>query len=198
MMKETKKNEQIKNLFIHTVSLALLGVIICIAACSTTGTSNRASPATSVEPATLTITGLDKYVGNYIVARMIGDGKDNIVATADIGTESYYGQGYPAIGGLIENGSITLPVWEITSEGDFDDSGERVPLYTHEKAPYTGNNTLSLSIDIWEKGPGIFTGLTHQYNSIAICAVTVTFNNGSAKIAFVPDEEWERLRKELE
>jgi hypothetical protein len=129
---------------------------------------------------------------------MSGAGKDNIVAAADIGTESFYGQGYPAIGGLIENGSITLPVWEIRSKGDSDDTGERVPSYTHEKAPYTGNDTLSLSIDIWEKGPGIFTNLTHQYNSIAISAVKVKFNNGSAKIAFVPNAEWEKLRKELE
>jgi hypothetical protein len=158
-----------------------------VAACSTTGTATS-----TTQPATLTITGLDNYVGNYIVARMSGDGKDNIVAAADIGAESFYAQGYPAIGGLIEKGSTTLPVWEITSEGEpYDDN-------THEKALYTGNDTLYLLINIWEDGPGIFTELTHQYNSIAICAVTATFKNGSAKIAFVPDEEWERLRKELE
>jgi hypothetical protein len=184
-----------KNLVKLIGIIAIVAVIgFTMASCSTTGTPSRAP---SSVPATLTITGLGNYAGNYIVARMSGNGKDNIVAAADIDTESFYGQGYPAIGGLIENGSITLPVWEIRSEGVFDDSGERVPSYTHEKAPYTGNDTLTLNLDIWEKGPGIFTGLTHQYNSIAICAVTVKFNNGSAKIAFVPDAEWERLRAEL-
>jgi hypothetical protein len=80
--------------------VAVIGVTMAV--CSTTGTANRGDPAPSNAPATLTITGLDNYAGNYIVARMSGNDKDNIVAAADIGTESYYAQGYPAIGGLIE------------------------------------------------------------------------------------------------
>jgi hypothetical protein len=155
---------------------ALVAVIVFTAACSTTGTT--------AEPGTLTITGLGNFAGNYICARVGGD-KDNIVAAADIGTESSYGQGYPVTGGLIENGSITLPVWEITSEGEpYED-------YTHEKTLYTGNDTLTLYINIWDDGPAFFTELGHHFNNIAFCTITVTFNNGSANIAFVADEESE-------
>jgi cytochrome c-type biogenesis protein CcmE len=154
--------------------IAIVAVIgFAVASCATTATSNV--------PATLTITGLDAYNGLYIAAEW----REEIYAAAGIVDSQDPMTRYGIqIGGVIENGSVTLPVWvasvsEILNEED---------LYPVVKERYTGSGPLDFFVRIW-KGQEVFLmGYT-----VAGGNMSVTFNNGKAErifvLSFTPDDD---------
>jgi hypothetical protein len=138
------------------------------------GSSSRASTATGTTtstpsnvPATLTITGLDAYNGLRITAETW----DDIFAAADIvDFVEPMGMASIAIGGVIENGTVILPVWETSMELNADEG-----VYDVVKKRYTGSGPLDFFVRIWE-GSEVF-----YFGSSGTGQLTVTFNNGKAE-----------------
>ena len=132
----------------------------------------------------LTITGLGDYIGYNIVAfpwiEEMGD-IDNIVAGRGVSLE---GTSIPIISEEIWVDYITLPVWDVTIEGSPMDGFDFI------STPYTGNDTLTLVIYIWEDDsyyPRFYTSVAHQYyeDQRGYGRIEVTFVNGIASVEFV-------------
>jgi len=108
----------------------------------------------------LTISGLGDYMGYNIVAYV--DGNDSIAAGDKIGGEGGFGQGVPIIGFYIYDSTIVLPVWDIDITGE-------PSAYDLESEVYTGNDTVTLIIFIWEDSsfnPMFYTGTAHHYTAL--------------------------------
>jgi hypothetical protein len=152
-------------------------IVFTMAACSirgtTTSTANRGSPAPSNEPTTLIITGLHAYNGLYISAQT----HDNIYAAAKLLDVYHHTQVGVAIGVgcVIENGSVTLPVWEVSF---FPDHEEGFTIVNKER--HTGNGSIDFWATIWE-GPEEH----HWHNTVGVGTVSVTCDNGKAEGVFI-------------
>jgi len=132
------------------------------------------APSVSVEPGTLTITGLDAYNGNFIYAEgFLVDGDDiKIVAAVDI---SGVMQMEFMKGGEIVNGSVALPVWRILG---YDNEAEDLVI---NKERYTGGDNIDFAITVWKESDSYSpNSMGSIYNRVADGALSVTFNNGIA------------------
>jgi cytochrome c-type biogenesis protein CcmE len=132
---------------------------------------------------TLTITGLDAYNGLFIA----GESQDEIFyAAADIvDVQEPMSTASIGLGGIIENGSVTLPVWETSIDLN---SIEEKGVYDVIKERYTGSGPLDFYVRIWERTEVFYPGYT-----VAGGHLSVTFNNGKAEtvlvVTYTPDDD---------
>jgi len=133
------------------------------------------------KPGTLTITGLDAYNGKYIFAY-----DQNLIAGDNIMWDfSGWGYGPVTTGCIIENGKITMPIWEVA----FPEAGSPVfdtEDYVLEKVRYSGNKSVNFIVMIWDEAP-----VYHWHYHVADGTVSVSFNKGTATGVFAEREREE-------
>jgi hypothetical protein len=157
----------------RSITLAALVAVIGfeVASCATTGTTTSTS---SNVPATLTITGLKAYNGLRIAAETW----DDIFAAADIvDFVEPMSRASIGLGGVISNGSVTLPVWETDTSTVLNREKD---VFEVAKKRYTGSGPLDFLVTIWEGTEVFYMGY-----SVARGNLTVTFKNGKAETALV-------------
>jgi hypothetical protein len=137
---------------------------------------------------TLTITGLDAYNGLRIAAETW----DDIFAAADIvDFVEPMSRASIGLGGVIRNGSVTLPVWETSTAMETTPAlnGED-DVFEVAKKRYTGSGPLDFLVTIWEGTEVFYMGYSKARGNL-----TVTFKNGKAEAVFVAtyvaDEDWD-------
>ncbi|MDR0442528.1 MAG: hypothetical protein LBH44_03880 [Treponema sp.] len=171
--------------FIVFIALATLFVFPAAASglldSSTSTTKPKSTPSKSAPSkdtqssgqGTLTITGLGEYNGRFVYTSGSGDNEKEIVG-AVVFNESP-GMMVPrcVTGGKIENGRVTLPVWQVATS-HLDDYGE----YNYTYARYAGNGASEIQVMIWEDEE-VYLGM--YTFPIADGTMSVTFKNGIAE-----------------
>ena len=158
-------------------SLKFLGIIVLaavigfsMAACKTTGGT------TEVSNPGLTITGLDKYNGMYIKAEV-----DDLVAGSRLVEDPNLRLLGNVAGAIIENGTVTLNVWVVEMDAEYDEYASDEEDWTDPRTftPYTGSGEFEFIANIWGgEGAG---EVYHYHFSVAVGNAAVKFNNGSAQ-----------------
>ena len=149
------------------------------------------------EPGTLTITGLAEYEGWYLYAVGFDDGRSaepkTVYAAVNIG-QTMMERGTEFTGGLIKNGSVSLPVWLAKyPEGDYDPD-DPPPA---EKTAYNGSDTVTLEVTLWETGhDSVWSSTLHWIDKIEVEAFRgITFTNGKARFDWNNYKEPERKQE---
>jgi len=130
--------------FFRIIALIVLtgfSIAACATNSSTSGTAAISTSSSAAGKGTITITGLDDYNGLYAYAAGI-IGETYLIAAYDV--IDVMGEELPT-GGLIENGSITLPVWETAHIWDDENSKNII-----EKKPFMGSVDGSFPLIIWD------------------------------------------------
>jgi len=151
---------------IKLITLIVLATVLIIPAFAG-GSSDKAS---AVEPAKLTITGLEEYSGFFIQAGT-HDGKIDAGSRYIEAESQMTGEMHMAMAGaVIANGSATLNVYESKSN-----------------KPYNRNGRLAFNVNIWEEGGEVY----YWHYAVASGEMTVTFSNGTAQGVFVATDNEE-------
>ena len=178
---------------IGIITLAMI-IGFSMTACGTTGTGTTGTGATETNttapsgPGTLTITGLDQFEGYYVSAAGPGEGEKSLSAASEVGPGGNQ-LGPTVTGGIIENGSVSLQVWEWLEESVETCMETELTTYTFDIAPYNGSDNVNFSVIIWE---GSQTYHWQSSNMMANAYVSATFTNGVAtgEISFeAPQDE---------
>ncbi|MCL2806382.1 MAG: hypothetical protein FWD26_10635 [Treponema sp.] len=137
---------------------------------------------TEPEPGTLTITGLSAFAGAGFYIAAIDIDSETILAAENVFIDSPMAGNLVAVGVEIENGSVTLPVWEI--DGPY--LGPNGNDYELDIFGFSESGEITFSVVIWEGSPGFpASGQGGDITEITYGTVTVTFEDGVGTGVFV-------------
>jgi hypothetical protein len=148
--------------FVKFVGIVALAAVIgfSMTACASTGGGAGGNG--------LTITGLGAYNGYYVSATALTNNDETVYAAADVVGCMMRGQ--VRTGGVIRNGSVTLPVWTGGGAGDNE---------VFNKRRYNGNDELRFELMIWQgANPFDWDSSTSSEEQMAVNA---KFQNGVAR-----------------